>query len=187
MLRMLASSALILGLAVSVVGVSPSDENICASNTDLSKLGVQVEAYVPFAIAFNGMEVVCKEELTAGQTSAAPEVAFSPSSANALYTLAMVDPDAPAKAAPWLHWLVHDIPGSNVAAGTTLVNYAPPTPPRGTGPHRYIMMLFEQPGGQLNVPSGQIRRSGFNLATFLEAAGAEPSAVAFHMFVQSPV
>jgi len=65
-----------------------------------------------------------------------------------LYTLAMVDPDAPSRENPkvreWRHWVVVNIPGKDVSQGDVLSSYAPPTPPKGTGLHRYVFVLYEQ-------------------------------------------
>lgn len=64
---------------------------------------------------------------------------------NTYYTLLMIDPDAPSADNPifsnWLHWLVGNISVSN-NNGDTILQYHPPTPPKGSGPHRYILLLF---------------------------------------------
>jgi hypothetical protein len=48
-----------------------------------------------------------------------------PSATDAYYTLLMIDPDAPGPKDPtmrnWLHWLVANIPGSNLVKGTTVM------------------------------------------------------------------
>lgn len=35
-----------------------------------------------------------------------------------------------------------------LAKATVLTEYIGPTPPQGTGPHRYVFTLFEQPGDE---------------------------------------
>ncbi|CAH2051985.1 unnamed protein product, partial [Iphiclides podalirius] len=69
---------------------------------------------------------------------------------NSYYTLAMVDPDAPSRSSPllreFLHWLVGNIPGNDLKTGETLAAYVPPTPPPGTGFHRYVYLIYRQPG-----------------------------------------
>ncbi|XP_050552662.1 protein D3-like [Spodoptera frugiperda] len=67
------------------------------------------------------------------------------------YTLMMIDPDAPTRQAPtyrsWLHWLVVNIPGIYIPnRGDTLVEYVGAGPPNGTGLHRYVFLVYEQPG-----------------------------------------
>eukprot|EP00112_Aurelia_sp_Birch-Aquarium-sp1_P008242 Seg1903.4 transcript_id=Seg1903.4/GoldUCD/mRNA.D3Y31 product="Protein BROTHER of FT and TFL 1" protein_id=Seg1903.4/GoldUCD/D3Y31 len=65
-------------------------------------------------------------------------------------TLVMVDPDAPSNKNPscrsWLHWIVS---GTNtkvkdITEGRELVKYQPPSPPSGSGKHRYYFLLYEQ-------------------------------------------
>jgi phosphatidylethanolamine-binding protein (PEBP) family uncharacterized protein len=73
-------------------------------------------------------------QLTAAQTAAAPKVTVS---GPGLFTLAMVDPDAPSPEAPkarsWLHWLVANATPGDVGRGNgaVLTPYSSPTPPRG--------------------------------------------------------
>lgn len=39
-----------------------------------------------------------------------------------------------------------NIPGNNVAQGETLSEYIGAGPPQGTGLHRYVLLVYEQPG-----------------------------------------
>ncbi|CAG8604054.1 3546_t:CDS:2 [Ambispora gerdemannii] len=70
-----------------------------------------------------------------------------------LYTLFMVDPDMPdverkSFKTQW-HWLITNIPLSatkhTVSGGTTLLDYIPPHPPKGTPYHRYTIGILHQP------------------------------------------
>jgi len=51
--------------------------------------------------------------------------------------LSISDPDAPSRKEPnfreWHHWLVGNIPGTDVAEGETLSEYVGAGPPEGTG------------------------------------------------------
>jgi len=80
----------------------------------------------------------------------------------------MVDPDAPSRTQPQFrewpvldhkkftifvlifanrrHWLVSNIPGNKISSGTVISSYMGSGPPKGTGLHRYIFLLFEQKG-----------------------------------------
>ena len=99
------------------------------------------------------------QELSKKNAAPQPKVNFS-GTAGKLYTLIMVDPDAPA--ADWLHWLVinNDDTGSKKEQ---LVPYNPPTPPSGI--HRYIFYLCEQ-SGPLNIKA-PTQRGNFNTQNFL--------------------
>jgi len=56
------------------------------------------------------------------------------------YTLIMYDPDA-----NYLHWLVINIPGSQISQGRVIVPYKGPSPPPpATFLHHYEFILYEQ-------------------------------------------
>lgn len=66
------------------------------------------------------------------------------------YTLCMTDPDAPSRAEPSkrevLHWLVVNIPGNEIKKGEILAEYIGSGAPKGTGLHRYVFLVYQQPG-----------------------------------------
>jgi phosphatidylethanolamine-binding protein len=85
---------------------------------------------------------------------------------NKLYTIIMVDPDAPSRKNPiykyWLHWLIinnHDI----------IAPYHPPAPPAGSGRHRYYFYLFEQKSVSNKDKLNNLyeERNNFNLENFI--------------------
>lgn len=82
------------------------------------------------------------------------------------YTLVMLDPDAPSKKEPkfrsWLHWLVINIRDGLVANGTDVMPYMPPTPPKGSGKHRYVFLVFQQEKRQKIVDTIK-KRSKFSI------------------------
>ncbi|XP_041066128.1 phosphatidylethanolamine-binding protein 4 [Carcharodon carcharias] len=86
-----------------------------------------------------------------------PRVKFVQAKQDKNYILIMVDPDAPSKKNPkyrfWRHWLVTNISGKDLRVGmihgTVLSEYRPPTPPSGTGYHRYQFCLYEQPDDRI--------------------------------------
>lgn len=47
------------------------------------------------------------------------------------------------------------------------VGYKPPAPPRGTGPHRYVILLYEQADGNNFLPTVPSSRHRFSLAKWL--------------------
>jgi len=88
-----------------------------------------------------------------------------------LYTLMMVDPDAPCRKHPvarsWMHWLVVNIKG-DVTNGDTISDYQPPAPPCGSGYHRYTFLAYKQ-NGSIDKDSIKISaRAGFNVNKFHE-------------------
>ena len=111
-----------------------------------------------------------------------PAVRYVNATDGELYTLVMVDPDAPYPRCPskayWKHWLVKDIPGGELKEGikdlgndflpwTNLVKYAPPSPPGGI--HRYQFFLFQQNGDV--VDNDPLIRAQFDLINFATSNG----------------
>jgi Raf kinase inhibitor-like YbhB/YbcL family protein len=80
------------------------------------------------------------------------------------YALICEDPDAP-RATPFVHWLVYGIGGKTRSLDSNLgdfreglndvgaIGFAPASPPRGHGRHRYYFQLFGL-DQELNLPSG---------------------------------
>ncbi|XP_037504358.1 protein D3 isoform X1 [Rhipicephalus sanguineus] len=100
-------------------------------------------------VTYNGQKVNMGNVLTPTQVQCPPKVSY-PTENDALYTLCMTDPDAPSRQSPkyreWHHWLVVNIPGCNVSEGETLSEYVGSGPPKGTGLHRYVFLVYKQPG-----------------------------------------
>ncbi|XP_076089483.1 protein D2-like [Mytilus galloprovincialis] len=113
----------------------------------------------------------CNDKVDKDDTAHQPVVSFEHADSDTLYTLIMVDPDAPAPDNPslayWLHWLVTNIKGSNFGSddlgGTTVMEYEGPSPPKGT--HRYQFMLLKQNGQVTTVKPRS--RARFQLKDFL--------------------
>jgi Raf kinase inhibitor-like YbhB/YbcL family protein len=82
----------------------------------------------------------------------------------AAYALVCEDPDAP-RATPFVHWLVYGIAGHARSIDSNLgefkeglndngeVGFAPASPPRGHGRHRYYFQLFAL-DTELSLPPG---------------------------------
>ena len=90
---------------------------------------------------------------TPAQTRAPPVRVVCCAGGDGLWTLLMVDPDAPSRTNPvcgeWLHWAVCNARlGSDgvldIEHADVVTPYAGPTPPKGTGKHRYCFLLFRQ-------------------------------------------
>ncbi|KAF8755127.1 pebp-like protein [Rhizoctonia solani] len=112
------------------------------------------------------------------------------------YVVAIVDPDALSRASPTIaqirHFLAANftvsstrskyVPQSFVLKNSTAAvnDYRPPTPPVGSGPHRYVALLYSQPKNFdisfLNVSDIRL----FNISSFAERTGlGEPLAGTF--------
>ncbi|XP_012226992.1 protein D2 isoform X2 [Linepithema humile] len=109
------------------------------------------------------------KELTPTQVKDEPNVKWSGKD-NKFYTLCMTDPDAPSRKEPkfreWHHWLVGNIPGTDVSKGEVLSAYIGSGPPEKTGLHRYVFLVYEQPD-KINFTEKRLtNRSGDNRGKF---------------------
>ncbi|CAG2113077.1 unnamed protein product [Medioppia subpectinata] len=132
----------------------------------------------------SGQTVELGNELAPKQVKHVPSLQW-PAVAGALYTLCMTDPDAPSRAKPthgeFKHWLVVNIPGTDIKAGKTLADYLGSGPPHGSGFHR-------QPTGALDcndrcVSSRDLEgRRSFKIRDFARKHGlGKPVAANFYL------
>jgi large subunit ribosomal protein L38 len=79
------------------------------------------------------------------EAASAPQVSYE-AKEDELYTLVLTTPDChlSEEKGEYLHWLVGNIPGNQVAKGQELCDYLQPFPPRGAGYCRYIFVLYKQ-------------------------------------------
>ncbi|XP_011160620.1 protein D2 isoform X2 [Solenopsis invicta] len=117
----------------------------------------------------NNLAVEIGKVLTPTQVKNQPTVQWN-AETNSFYTLCMTDPDAPSRENPkfreWHHWLVGNIPGSDVSKGEVLSQYIGSGPPQGTGLHRYVFLLYKQPGKLTFDEKRLTNRSGDNRGKF---------------------
>ncbi|KAH8419289.1 hypothetical protein KR222_004124, partial [Zaprionus bogoriensis] len=92
-------------------------------------------------------------EIEEGKTYTPKELKFQPklewnADASTYYTVVMLSPDAPSRENPmyrsWLHWLVVNVPGMDVAKGQVISDYFGPVPPKDSGLCRYVLLVYEQ-------------------------------------------
>ncbi|XP_076064912.1 mitochondrial ribosomal protein L38 [Oratosquilla oratoria] len=74
-----------------------------------------------------------------------PEVNYN-SNEDTLWTLVLTNPDGHLvdNEAEYLHWFIGNIPGNKVSEGEVVCDYLRPLPPRGTGYHRFVFILYKQ-------------------------------------------
>lgn len=91
--------------------------------------------------------------LTPTQVKDRPVISFDAKD-DEFFTLVMNDPDAPSRQNPEFgeisHWLVTNIPGSDVSKGEEMTEYIGSGAPKGTGLHRYILLLYKQSSGKMD-------------------------------------
>ncbi|XP_058640970.1 phosphatidylethanolamine-binding protein 4 isoform X1 [Onychostoma macrolepis] len=124
-----------------------------------------------------------------------PQIQLPSADEEKKYTLLMVDPDAPSRQKPsrayWRHWLLVDIKGEALQRGDVsaveLSAYTRPTPPQGTGLHRYQFLIFEQPEGQsLSLsPQENSSRGNWDPQAFVERFGLARPVASLQLLTQN--
>ncbi|XP_067083740.1 phosphatidylethanolamine-binding protein 1 [Osmerus mordax] len=109
--------------------------------------------------------------LTPTQVQSCPtSVQWEGSDSSKLYTLALTDPDAPSRKDPkfreWHHFLVVNMKGNDVSSGCVLSDYVGSGPPKGTGLHRYVWLVYEQASSVSCSEPILTNRSGDNRGKF---------------------
>ncbi|ELU11165.1 hypothetical protein CAPTEDRAFT_202306 [Capitella teleta] len=151
----------------------------CPSTIDMDRM---CESKTIQMLTFNQPDVSCGESVPPTAFEAMPRIKYPSANPDKLYFLLMVDPDAPNPVDPtlryWRHWAVGDIKTKKDAF---IPEYAPPSPPPGTGEHRYQFLLVEQSSkGAYQPITGD--RGHFNLCNYLDRSGLSHSAVAVFQF-----
>lgn len=127
------------------------------------------------------------DELKPSDAASPPLIEIAGKNEEDLYTLIMVDPDAPSPSNPvakeWLHWLVTNIPGSTSGplSGNEITPYNGPTPPIGI--HRYVFALFKQKG-RLAVEAPSTRKK-FDTRQFATKFGLGSPVAALYFLSQA--
>ncbi|XP_039441961.1 protein D2-like isoform X2 [Culex pipiens pallens] len=94
----------------------------------------------------SGREAEGGNRLTPTQTRSIPSITFNAND-RSFYSLIMTDPDAPSRDDPkhreFVHWIVGNIQGNDLERADTIVEYFGAAPPKGTGLHRFVFLLYE--------------------------------------------
>nr|XP_002125755.1 39S ribosomal protein L38, mitochondrial-like [Ciona intestinalis] len=90
-------------------------------------------------------------EISPSEASTQPEVTYQ-SEADGLWSLLLLNLDGNIEDndKEYLHWFVTNIEGDDITTGETIIDYLQPLPPRGTGYHRMVFLLFKQTN-KLNI------------------------------------
>ena len=109
---------------------------------------------------------------TTYQTAHEPYPVWSAPTAPTVYTIICWDPDAPKKS--FLHWMIVNCTTADNSDGKVIASWSPPSPPPGTGEHRYILGLFKHEN-KITIPE-ITDRTGFNPTAFATQHGLTPVA-----------
>ncbi|KAL9064423.1 MAG: hypothetical protein Q9157_007835 [Trypethelium eluteriae] len=161
-------------------------------------------------VAWQGQEVTPGETLPINVPKLQPQIGLESlpagTTSSSLFTIIMIDPDAPTpqdtSESQIIHWLQPSAKASTSSSSTSLTPitftataaaqaaYIPPAPPQNSSAHRYIQYLFSQPPG-FTVPAeftgfGGNNRTNFDIASFVQASGLKGPLAANYVRVAQP-
>ncbi|KAK0228323.1 phosphatidylethanolamine-binding protein [Armillaria fumosa] len=148
-------------------------------------------------VNFQGVgDITPGQALSQDQVGTAPTVTVTPANStvalSGAFTLAMVDADVVGtkNAQVTRHWLVNGDTVSNNAvsnsSATAITSYAGPAPAEGSGAHRYVILLFQQPS-TFTSPDGYTENIGvstFDLSSYLSESGMGSLVAGTYMTVE---
>ncbi|EJD46576.1 PEBP-like protein [Auricularia subglabra TFB-10046 SS5] len=180
----------ILALAGAVAAQTDTLASVKAAFEDAGIVGDVIPAFDPqvlLTVSFPGTGAFAAGTLlTPAQARQRPTFAIPAAlGAGKTFLVAEVDPDAPTpqnpSSAQIRHFLAPDFVLAAGSGATTLVNgtralsdYRGPSPPAGSDPHRYTILLFEQAHAGVTPPpdfnAGNI--AGFDIQHFVDEVNA---------------
>ncbi|KAF7995061.1 hypothetical protein HCN44_004533 [Aphidius gifuensis] len=170
---------LALVFLLSVYGFASADVK---SSFETAKIVTDIIDTAPtdiISIKYGKKEVNLGNELEPSQTAHIPEIHFN-HTGGYLYTLVLTDPDIPVKGynREWQHWLVGNIPEDKVDRGEVLTEYIGPAPPKNSGKHRYVFLLYKQNQGAITFTERRLgthdkSRSRFSIKKFADKYNLE--------------
>lgn len=118
----------------------------------------------PLGLSFGSVQVFPGKRYDTDKLQVRPEISFA-ADPNALYTLLIEDNDISSPPIKFAHWFVTNIPGTNVSAGTEVVDYLPSfyfheaedgksISTNLTDSNRHLVLVYKQPG-RINVTKTQ--------------------------------
>ncbi|KAG8765128.1 hypothetical protein FRC15_007215 [Serendipita sp. 397] len=136
-------------------------------------------------VSYNGAPVSAGTLIAVNDTQTAPTITITAANSTvtlpSTLTLAMVDPGAIGKLStpgPTRHWLVNGVTvGSNgalVIPETSITAYGAPYPDEADAPHRYAIVLWDQPSTfapQGDLATGPQPITQFNLNDYVTSSG----------------
>ncbi|KAJ8263416.1 hypothetical protein COCON_G00158730 [Conger conger] len=141
-------------------------------NGDLALGEVDEKPAHPLVVKYGSLEIdELGKVLTPTQVQNPPTaIEWDGCDSSKLYTLAMTDPDAPSRKDPkfreWHHFLLVNMKGNDISSGCVMSDYVGSGPPKGTGLHRYVWLVYEQPGKISCTEAVLTNRSGDNRGKF---------------------
>lgn len=118
-------------------------------------------------VSYNDKIIDYGDKVTKEETKEAPTIKYK-KQPDKLYTLIMTDPDAPSAKNPeyrhFLHWLV--VNQSETSSGDIINEYIGPSPPEGSGVHRYYICTMEQ-NHKIKINKSPFPRKKFDIGNFV--------------------
>jgi len=200
-LSVLVSMALILSVFAQSTNMNVEIAGVEANFANAGLVPSFLKIFTPSAImhvVFENDDIAPGTPLTQEQVKPAPSFYLTPANSSAnfagKFTLAMVDAGpvgADESQGQTRHMLINGVTvtGTNVStdSGVPVTTYAGPAPPAGSGPHRYVIMLYTQPDSfsppaNLSQPNAGV--SVFDFTSYVETSKLGPLIAANYFTVE---
>jgi hypothetical protein len=151
------------------------------------------------AISYDGVGSISPgQQLTQEQVGSAPTLTVTAANSSVVlagnFTLAMVDAGpvgSDESLGQTRHWLVNGVTVSSSvisnASAVAITSYAGPAPPAGSGPHRYVVLLYTQPSTfspPTDLSQPNVGVSVFNVNDYVKTSGLGPIVAANYFTVE---
>ncbi|GAB1860336.1 OV-16 antigen [Camponotus japonicus] len=172
---------LISGILLCAIGLSLGDVESEFKKAKIEPDIIDKAPIEKIEVKYGDKVVDLGTELTPTETHEIPEIHYK-HEGGVLYTLVMTDPDAPRRGGynrEFRHWLVGNIPEENIAKGEILAEYVGPAPPKNTGKHRYVFLIYKQNQGAITFDERRLstwdgsQRKRFSIKKFAEKYNLE--------------
>ncbi|KAJ2757140.1 hypothetical protein GGI19_000292 [Coemansia pectinata] len=143
------------------------------------------------SIKFNNKPVEMGQLLTINDTRTEPTIEFD-TQPGQIFTLAMVDPDAPSNSRhgyrSYRHFLISNLDMSENSTSTVITTYQGPQPEFGTGAHRYALVVLKQ-RDHLNLTAADVPESRvrFDIVDWGNKRKMKPVAASYFMVKRNHV
>ncbi|XP_011302595.1 protein D2 [Fopius arisanus] len=136
-------------ILVYIVGMAFADVKSAFEATEIVPDALDNAPLKKMEVKYGGRAMNIGDDFTPTETKDIPEIHYEYES-GCFYTLIKIDLDPPSRRTPkfreFQHWIVGNIPEDRISEGEVFSEYVGAAPPHDAGAHRYVFLVYKQPG-----------------------------------------